>query len=63
MGLEVIAEGVESREQLQYLRSRKCDKIQGYFISRPLPEHAIMGWLRETAAAQEMSDSSPDSEA
>lgn len=62
MGLEVIAEGVESREQLQYLRSRKCDKIQGYFISKPLPEHAILGWLQEAAAAQEMSDIAPDSE-
>ncbi|MNW01666.1 Oxygen sensor protein DosP [compost metagenome] len=63
MGLEVIAEGVESREQLQYLRSRKCDKIQGYFISKPLPEHAILGWLKETAAAQEHSDTPPNSEA
>lgn len=63
MGLEVIAEGVESREQLQYLRSRKCDKIQGYFISKPLPEHAILGWLKETAAAQEHSDTPPNSDA
>ena len=63
MGLEVIAEGVESREQLQYLRSRKCDKIQGYFISKPLPEHAILGWLQETAAAQEHSDTPSNSQA
>ncbi|RAU93998.1 ABC transporter substrate binding protein [Paenibacillus sp. YN15] len=61
MGLEVVAEGVESREQLQYLRSRKCDKIQGYYISKPLPEHAIVEWLRETAAAQDISDTPPDS--
>lgn len=59
MGLEVIAEGVESREQLQYLRSRKCDKIQGYYISRPLPEKEIMGWLHEVAAAQENTDDTP----
>ncbi|MNU07800.1 Oxygen sensor protein DosP [compost metagenome] len=53
---------MESREQLQYLRSRKCDKIQGYYISRPLPEKEIMGWLHEVAAAQENTDDTPHEE-
>ncbi|SFU98187.1 EAL domain-containing protein [Pseudoduganella namucuonensis] len=35
--LRVIAEGVESRPQLEYLRRNRCDEIQGYFFSRPLP--------------------------
>ncbi|NVM75680.1 diguanylate cyclase (GGDEF)-like protein/PAS domain S-box-containing protein [Duganella sp. SG902] len=35
--LQVIAEGVESRAQLEYLRRSRCDEIQGYFFSRPLP--------------------------
>lgn len=48
MGLEVIAEGVETEEQLRYLQNRNCDKIQGYFISRPLPQKAISAWLSET---------------
>jgi len=37
MGLTILAEGVEKDEQIEYLRIHKCDKIQGYLISRPLP--------------------------
>ncbi|MGB0867771.1 MAG: EAL domain-containing protein, partial [Granulosicoccaceae bacterium] len=36
LGLEVIAEGVESTEQLHFLRDLQCDQIQGYLISRPV---------------------------
>ena len=35
--LEVIAEGVETAAQLEYLRGHRCDQIQGYYFSRPLP--------------------------
>jgi diguanylate cyclase (GGDEF)-like protein/PAS domain S-box-containing protein len=35
--LRVIAEGVETRAQLEYLRRSRCDEIQGYFFSRPIP--------------------------
>jgi EAL domain-containing protein (putative c-di-GMP-specific phosphodiesterase class I) len=34
--LNVIAEGVETQEQLAFLRSVKCDGMQGYLLSRPL---------------------------
>jgi len=37
MELEVVAEGVETVEQLEYLRDRGCDLIQGYLCSRPIP--------------------------
>jgi diguanylate cyclase (GGDEF)-like protein len=37
LNLKVIAEGVETAEQMQFLRSVECDDMQGYFISRPLP--------------------------
>ncbi|MEQ6434750.1 EAL domain-containing protein [Comamonas sp. w2-DMI] len=37
MGLKVLAEGVENREQLEFLRQKGCDFFQGYFCSRPLP--------------------------
>ena len=35
--LTVVAEGVETLEQLDFLRSLDCDKMQGYLVSRPLP--------------------------
>jgi EAL domain-containing protein (putative c-di-GMP-specific phosphodiesterase class I) len=37
LGMSTIAEGVETTEQMEYLRTQECDEIQGYLISRPLP--------------------------
>jgi len=37
LGLSVVAEGVENAEQLEFLRSRKCPLVQGYFTGRPGP--------------------------
>lgn len=45
MGLHVTAEGVETQEQLAFLERTRCDKIQGYYISRPIPEHEVAGWV------------------
>ena len=36
LSLNVVAEGVETEEQLKYLRQNNCDEGQGYFFSRPL---------------------------
>ncbi|MBL4827054.1 MAG: EAL domain-containing protein [Spongiibacteraceae bacterium] len=37
LGLRVVAEGVETAQQLAFLRQNKCDLMQGYYFSRPLP--------------------------
>jgi diguanylate cyclase (GGDEF)-like protein len=37
LGLKTIAEGVETREQEQFLKAQRCDLMQGYYLSRPVP--------------------------
>ncbi|MDO9318688.1 MAG: EAL domain-containing protein [Gammaproteobacteria bacterium] len=46
LGLTVIAEGVETREQLDFLREQECQHIQGYFFQRPLPADEFLIWCR-----------------
>jgi len=42
LGLSVIAEGVETAEQLQFLNDKHCKGYQGYFLGKPVPEAEFM---------------------
>lgn len=46
LGLRTIAEGIETQEQLAFLRSLGCDYAQGYFLSRPLPQDQVADFAR-----------------
>ncbi len=45
LNLRVIAEGVEDRDQLTFLKTHECDAVQGYYFSRPLPEDEFRSLL------------------
>ena len=49
LGLEVVAEGVETEAILRDLVDLSCDVAQGYYLSRPLPAHELSGWLAARA--------------
>ena len=44
--LKVVAEGVETKDQLAFLRGLGCDEMQGYLLSRPLPPAQLVAWLQ-----------------
>jgi len=46
LGLEVVAEGVESREVWDLLRAMGCDRAQGYYMSKPLAPGELEAWLK-----------------
>jgi EAL domain-containing protein (putative c-di-GMP-specific phosphodiesterase class I) len=46
LGLDVVAEGVETRDVWEKLRQMGCKSAQGYFLSRPVPPEQLSEWLR-----------------
>ena len=50
LGYETVAEGVETREQFQYLKELGCDMIQGYYMGRPMPSGGIADILEKLTA-------------
>ncbi len=46
----VVAEGVETLKQFQFLQNEKCDLLQGYLFARPMPVDDVQGWLSSRSA-------------
>ena len=51
IGMHVVAEGIETAEQLDLARSLGCDEVQGYLVSKPLPADEATVWLGGRAPA------------
>ncbi len=48
LNLKVVAEGVETKQQMDFLRHNKCDEIQGYYFSKPLPAEEFTALLEKS---------------
>lgn len=47
LGLELLAEGVETKEQVELLQNIGCDQVQGYYYAKPMPAEDFFGLLKE----------------
>ena len=56
LGMEVIAEGVETLDQLARLAELGCDMAQGYLISRPMPASAVARWIADHTKVSEFAN-------
>jgi EAL domain-containing protein (putative c-di-GMP-specific phosphodiesterase class I) len=57
LAMTVVAEGVETREQLDFLRKRNCDVAQGYLFTKPLPKSEFLTWAEIFWASQALNKS------
>lgn len=55
LGLKTIAEGVETRSQLEFLQQSDCDEIQGYYISKPQPAELFQAFLSKNPLGNQAS--------
>jgi diguanylate cyclase (GGDEF)-like protein/PAS domain S-box-containing protein len=60
LGIRVIAEGVETQQQLDFLRKHACEEAQGYFLGRPLPPNEITALLARNGSQHEAPQSLAD---
>jgi EAL domain-containing protein (putative c-di-GMP-specific phosphodiesterase class I)/ActR/RegA family two-component response regulator len=51
LDMQVIAEGVETAEQLEFVTANGCDRAQGYYFSRPVPKPQLLDWLKAYSPA------------
>jgi diguanylate cyclase (GGDEF)-like protein len=60
LGLRVVAEGVETAAQLEYLKRHGCEEAQGFYIARPLEEPELRHWFRHHEAQHFAAQPQPD---
>lgn len=48
LGISVLAEGVETQEEYEWLAAEGCDAMQGFFIAKPMPAEQALAWARES---------------
>ena len=58
LNFNVVAEGVETEEELEVIRQLRCDEIQGYYFCRPMPAEDIGAWLLNRDHAEQAEQSS-----
>jgi EAL domain-containing protein (putative c-di-GMP-specific phosphodiesterase class I) len=51
LGLDIVAEGVETSAQLEFLRARKCQVMQGYYFGHPMPAENFIEYLSDNFVA------------
>ena len=51
LGLRTVCEGVETEQELAYVRSQGCDVVQGFLLGRPMPKEQFLALLRQQPAA------------
>ena len=59
LGIDVIAEGVETQEQLQFIRDWGCDEAQGYFYARPMTAEALLPLLQAGRIVPQLRNNRP----
>jgi len=47
LNLEIVAEGVETQEEWDLIQNLDCDRIQGYFVSKPIPADNFIPWIQQ----------------
>jgi len=60
LSLTVVAQGVETKEQADFLRQNACDEFQGFYLNMPVPADQMTGLLRAQSAITDTADSNPD---
>jgi diguanylate cyclase (GGDEF)-like protein/PAS domain S-box-containing protein len=52
LNLRIVAEGVETRAQMAFLRKQECDQLQGYYLSRPLRAPQVLPLIRKSSSTR-----------